>query len=89
MQSSFPHQISALTKGLTDPLRGRVRARKYSSDCSSYSGSGSEIDATGDASPSSLTGQSEQGSFEDRDNANYHEEEVSDTFSRIQSRRSS
>lgn len=89
MKSSFHHQNSALTKGLTDPLRGRIRARKDASDCSFYSGSGSDIDATGDASPPSLAGQSEQGSFADRDNENYHEEEVSHTIFRTQSRRNS
>lgn len=89
MKSSYLQQSSALTKGLTDPLRGRVRARKDASDCSSYNGSGSDIDATGDASLSSLAGQSGQGSLDVRDNENYLEEEVSNTMRRTRSRRNS
>ena len=79
MKSSFPLP-SALTKRLTDPPRGRIRAMKVASDSSSYTGSSSGINGTGDASPSSLAGQSEEGSLDDRDKEKYHEEEVSDTL---------
>ena len=88
MKPSFPRRPEP-ARGLTNSLLGRIRARKDASDSGSHTDSGSDLSAPGDARNSSLPHESEETSENDSDEEEHEEEEVSDTLSKVRSRRKS
>lgn len=88
METTFT-QRAELTMGLTDSLRGQIRAIKDANDSSSHIDSRSGMGGTGDGSYSSLASQGEEGSPNDSDDEKYDEKKVSDVLSRTCSRRKS
>ena len=88
MNSLSAHR-PASTKGLTDSLRGRIRAIKHASDSDSHTDLGSDMGATSDSRHFVLAGQSEQGSFDDSNDKEHIEEAASDTQNWTRSQRKS